>query len=125
MATNSLVTGAMIIVAIPIGRDLDMSQAQITWISAATTLTAGAFQLPLGQLTDHLGRKAFLMIGAAGFNISSLILGFAQNAFWMNILCGLIGLFSAAVVSPAAGILSECSSSHRSSPPPQRISSPR
>lgn len=37
MATNSLVTGAMIIVTASIGRDLDMTQAQITWISAATT----------------------------------------------------------------------------------------
>lgn len=37
MATNSLVTGAMIIVTASIGRDLHMAQAQITWISAATT----------------------------------------------------------------------------------------
>lgn len=37
MATNSLVTGAMIIVTASIGRDLHMTQAQITWISAATT----------------------------------------------------------------------------------------
>jgi hypothetical protein len=37
MATNSLVTGAMIIVTASVGRDLHMTQAQITWISAATT----------------------------------------------------------------------------------------
>jgi hypothetical protein len=37
LATNSLVTGAMIIVTASIGRDLHMTQAQITWISAATT----------------------------------------------------------------------------------------
>ncbi|KAL4880767.1 major facilitator superfamily domain-containing protein [Aspergillus karnatakaensis] len=105
MATNSLITGAMIIVTAPIGKDLNMSQAQITWISAATTLTAGAFQLPLGQLTDLLGRRLFLLIGTAGFSLSCLILGFAKNPFWMNILCGLVGLFSAVVVPPAAGIL--------------------
>lgn len=37
LATNSLVTGAMIIVTASIGRDLHMTQTQITWISAATT----------------------------------------------------------------------------------------
>ncbi|KAL7934691.1 MFS general substrate transporter [Trichoderma chlorosporum] len=73
MATNSLVTGAMIIVTASIGRDLHMTQAQITWISAATTLSAGALQLPLGQLTDLLGRKAFFITGMVGFSISTVI----------------------------------------------------
>ncbi|KAL6822749.1 hypothetical protein J3E69DRAFT_337791 [Trichoderma sp. SZMC 28015] len=40
-----------------------------------------------------------------GFSISSLILGFAWNPFWMNILCGSLGLFSAVIVPPAIGIL--------------------
>ncbi|QYT00307.1 MFS domain-containing protein [Trichoderma simmonsii] len=105
MATNSLVTGAMIIVTASIGRDLHMTQAQITWISAATTLSAGALQLPLGQLTDLLGRKTFFIAGMVGFSISSLILGFSRNPFWMNILCGFLGLFSAVIVPPAIGIL--------------------
>ncbi|KAL7898740.1 MFS general substrate transporter [Trichoderma sp. SZMC 28014] len=105
MATNSLVTGAMIIVTASIGRDLHMTQAQITWISAATTLSAGALQLPLGQLTDLLGRKAFFISGMIGFSASSLILGFSRNPFWMNILCGFLGLFSAVIVPPAIGIL--------------------
>ncbi|KAL7813046.1 MFS general substrate transporter [Trichoderma gracile] len=105
MATNSLVTGATIIVTASIGRELHMTQAQITWISAATTLSAGALQLPLGQLTDLLGRKAFFIVGMVGFSVSSLILGFSQNPFWMNILCGFIGLFSAVIVPPAIGIL--------------------
>ncbi|KAL4943224.1 hypothetical protein BDV06DRAFT_221466 [Aspergillus oleicola] len=105
MATNSLVTGAMIIVTASIGADLNMSQAQITWISAATTLTASAFQLPLGQLTDLLGRKPLLILGSVGFSASALLLGFAKNAFWMDIVAGILGLFSALVVPPAAGSL--------------------
>ncbi|KAL4950441.1 major facilitator superfamily domain-containing protein [Aspergillus filifer] len=105
MATNSLVTGAMIIVTASMSADLNMSQAQITWISAATTLTAGAFQLLLGQLTDILGRKPLLILGSTGFSASALLLGFAGNAIWMDIVAGLLGLFSALVVPPAAGIL--------------------
>ncbi|KAL3447308.1 major facilitator superfamily domain-containing protein [Aspergillus insuetus] len=103
MATDSLVTGAMIIVTSSIGRDLDMTQAQITWIRIS--LTAGAFQLPLGQLSGLLDRKPFFIAGLIGFSASSLILGFAQNAFWLNVLAGFLGLFSTAIVPPAAGIL--------------------
>ncbi|KAH0495967.1 hypothetical protein TgHK011_009490 [Trichoderma gracile] len=69
------------------------------------SLSAGALQLPLGQLTDLLGRKAFFIVGMVGFSVSSLILGFSQNPFWMNILCGFLGLFSAVIVPPAIGIL--------------------
>lgn len=73
--------------------------------NVAVSLSAGALQLPLGQLTDLLGRKAFFIAGMIGFSVSSLILGFSQNPFWMNILCGLLGLFSAVIVPPAIGIL--------------------
>lgn len=70
-----------------------------------SSLSAGALQLPLGQLTDLLGRKAFFIAGMVGFSASSLILGFSRNPFWMNILCGFLGLFSAVIVPPAIGIL--------------------
>ncbi|EHK17309.1 uncharacterized protein TRIVIDRAFT_195256 [Trichoderma virens Gv29-8] len=105
MATNSLVTGAVIVVTASIARDLHMTQAQISWISVATILSAGALQLPLGQLTDLLGRKSFFIAGMVGVSVSSLILGFSQNPFRMNILCGFLGLFSAVIVPPAIGIL--------------------
>jgi predicted MFS family arabinose efflux permease len=39
------------------------------------------------------------------FSISSLIAGFAKNAMYLDIFCGLLGLFSAAAVPPAVGIL--------------------
>jgi predicted MFS family arabinose efflux permease len=39
------------------------------------------------------------------FSISSLITGFAKNAMYLDIFCGLLGLFSAAAVPPAVGIL--------------------
>lgn len=70
-----------------------------------SSLSAGALQLPLGQLTDLLGRKAFFIAGMVGFSASSLMLGFSRNPFWMNILCGFLGLFSAVIVPPAIGIL--------------------
>ncbi|KAK7418350.1 hypothetical protein QQX98_003970 [Neonectria punicea] len=105
MATNTFLTGATVIVTAAIGKDLGMSQSQISWISAAATLTAGAFQLTIGQLADLLGRKAVFLFGMGCFSASALIVAFAQNPFWMDILCGVLGLASAMVVPPAIGIL--------------------
>ncbi|KAF7546976.1 hypothetical protein G7Z17_g8038 [Cylindrodendrum hubeiense] len=105
MATNTFLTGATVIVTASIGKDLGMSQSQISWISAAATLTAGAFQLTIGQLADLLGRKAVFLFGMGCFSACALIVAFAQNPFWMDILCGVLGLASAMVVPPAIGIL--------------------
>lgn len=41
----------------------------------------------------------------AAFTISSLITGFATNPMYMDVFCGLMGLWAAAVVPPAVGIL--------------------
>ncbi|KAF4459173.1 major facilitator superfamily [Fusarium albosuccineum] len=105
MATNTFLTGSTVIVTAAIGRDLGMTQSQISWISAAATLTAGAFQLALGQLADLLGRKAVFLFGMGCFSAGCLIVAFARNPFWMDILCGVLGLASAMVVPPAIGIL--------------------
>ncbi|KAI8723496.1 MFS domain-containing protein [Fusarium sp. LHS14.1] len=105
MATNTFLTGSTVIVTAAIGKDLGMTQSQISWIAAAATLTAGAFQLALGQLADILGRKAVFLFGMGCFSGGCLIVAFAQNPFWMDILCGVLGLASAMVVPPAIGIL--------------------
>ena len=70
-----------------------------------TSLIAGSFQLTLGQLSDLLGRKLILLFGMGLFSAGCLITSFARNPFWMDILCGVLGLASAMVVPPAVGIL--------------------
>ena len=104
-ATNSFFAGAVSIVTASIGRDLGMTQGQITWISAASALTAGAFQLGLGQMADLLGRKMIFIVGMGSFSALTLLVAFAQNPFWMDIVCGVLGISSAMVVPPAIGIM--------------------
>lgn len=41
----------------------------------------------------------------ACFSGGSLIVAFAQNPFWMDIMCGVLGISSAMAVPPAIGIL--------------------
>ncbi|KAL2274757.1 hypothetical protein FJTKL_02736 [Diaporthe vaccinii] len=104
-ATSSFLTGVCLIVTASIGRDLGMSQGQISWITASTSLVAGAFQLALGQLADLVGRKLMFIAGMGSFSALVLLTGFAQNPYWMLIMCGALGIPSAMVVPPAMGIL--------------------
>lgn len=43
--------------------------------------------------------------GMAGFSLFSLLVAFAQNPYWILIVCGVLGIPSAMVVPPAIGIL--------------------
>ncbi|TGJ82330.1 hypothetical protein E0Z10_g6426 [Xylaria hypoxylon] len=74
-------------------------------IITVPVLVAGAFQLPLGQLADLLGRKAMFITGMGGFSLFSLVVAFAQNPYWILIVCGVLGIPAAMVVPPAIGIL--------------------
>ncbi|KAK4240889.1 major facilitator superfamily-domain-containing protein [Achaetomium macrosporum] len=104
-ATSSFFQGASAIITASVGRDLGMTQGQITWITASTALTAGAFQLGLGQLADLLGRKAMFIVGMGSFSVFSLLVAFARDPFWMDVVCGIMGLCAAMVVPPAIGIM--------------------
>lgn len=105
MAATTFLVGATSIVTASIGKDLGMTQAEIVWIAAASTLTAGAFQLAVGQLSDLLGRKLVYLVGMGSFSVFCLLLGFAKNPFWMDIVLGVLGISCAMVVPPAGGIL--------------------
>lgn len=69
------------------------------------SLTSGAFLLTFGKLADMFGRKRLFITAMAGFTLAVLIAGFANNAIYMNIFSGILGLFSAAAVPPAVGTL--------------------
>ncbi|KAI8956260.1 major facilitator superfamily domain-containing protein [Xylaria longipes] len=97
-ASSAFLAGTALIITVPVSLDLNMTQGQIS-------LVAGAFQLALGQLADLLGRKVMFITGMAGFSLFSLLVAFAQNPFWMLIVCGVLGIPAAMVVPPAIGIL--------------------
>lgn len=105
MASNPFLTGVTSTVTATIGRELGMTQGQISWIAASTTLAAGSFQLALGQLSDLLGRRMLFLWGMGSYAIFVLLVGFAQNPFWMDVVLGVLGVSSAMIVPPAGGIL--------------------
>ena len=63
-------------VALPsIGRDLDFSQENLSWVVNAYTLVFGGFLLLGGRMADLLGRRRVFTAGLILFAVASLLGG--------------------------------------------------
>ncbi len=97
-----ILDAAIVNVAIPsIGRDLEFSEEDLTWIPNAYALTFGGFLLLGGRMADLLGRRRLFMIGLVVFSVASLAGGFAASETQLIIARALQGL-GAALIAPAA-----------------------
>src|SRR4051812_19926591 len=89
-------------VALPsIGRALDFSRDDLSWVINAYTLTFGGFLLLGGRMADLLGRRRLFMAGLFLFAGASLAGGLAQSDTWLVAARAVQGL-GAALLSPAA-----------------------
>src|SRR5688500_6158163 len=89
-------------IALPfIGKDLDISGTNLTWIVTGYSLVFGGFLLLGGRLGDLYGRRRVFMIGLVIFAVASLLGGLAQNEAMLLGARGLQGL-GAAIASPTA-----------------------
>src|SRR4029078_7259243 len=89
-------------IALPyIGRDLNMSGTNLTWIVTGYALAFGGFLLLGGRLRDLYGRRRTFMIGLTVFAVASLAGGLAQSEALLLTSRGIQGL-GAARASPAA-----------------------
>jgi EmrB/QacA subfamily drug resistance transporter len=89
-------------IALPfIGKDLDITGINLTWIVTGYTLVFGGFLLLGGRLADLYGRRRIFMIGLVVFAVGSLLGGLAQSELLLLGARGIQG-FGAALASPAA-----------------------
>ena len=89
-------------IALPfIGQDLDITQANLSWIVTGYALAFGGLLLLGGRLGDLYGRRRVFMIGLVIFAVASLLGGLAQSEGLLLASRGLQGL-GAALASPAA-----------------------
>jgi EmrB/QacA subfamily drug resistance transporter len=89
-------------IALPyIGKDLDITGTNLTWIVTAYALVFGGLLLLGGRLADLYGRRRIFMAGLTLFAVASLLGGLAQSE---TLLLGARGLqgFGAALASPSA-----------------------
>lgn len=89
-------------VALPaIKESLGFSDGSLQWILTAYVLTFGGFLLLGGRAADLYGRRKVLVIGLAGFTLTSFLIGLSQSSESFIVLRALQGL-TAAFMSPAA-----------------------
>jgi EmrB/QacA subfamily drug resistance transporter len=89
-------------VALPsIGRDLEFSQDDLSWVVNAYTLFFGGFLLLGGRAADLLGRRRVFMAGLLLFAAASLAGGLATTDLQLIVARAVQGL-GAAILSPAA-----------------------
>ena len=89
-------------IALPyIGKDLSISQANLSWIVTGYALTFGGFLLLGGRLGDLYGRRRIFMTGVVVFALASLAGGTAHNELMLLLARALQGT-GAAMASPAA-----------------------
>ncbi|KAJ4987499.1 Drug resistance protein [Stagonosporopsis vannaccii] len=105
VAMTSVLTGSITVMSSFAARDLGMTNAQITWMNAACSLSAGALLLFFGSIADLFGRKTMFIGSMFLFSVVSLGTGFAKDGITIDVLCGVLGIFSASAVPPAQGIL--------------------
>ena len=92
---------SIVITGLPkIKQDLGFSDAGLSWISNAYTLTFGGFLLLGARAGDLLGRRRLFMTGLAIFAVSSLAIGLAQSPAGLVIARAVQGLGSA-ILAPA------------------------
>jgi EmrB/QacA subfamily drug resistance transporter len=89
-------------IALPfIGKDLDISGANLSWVVTGYALAFGGLLLLGGRLGDLFGRRRVFMIGVALFAVASALGGIAQNEAMLLGSRGLQGV-GAALASPTA-----------------------
>jgi MFS family permease len=68
-------------------------------------LTAGSLLLFFGSIADLFGRKSMFIGSMFLFSVFCLGAGFSQDGMTLDILCGVLGIWSASAVPPAQGML--------------------
>jgi MFS family permease len=68
-------------------------------------LTSGSLLLFFGSIADLFGRKIMFIGSMFLFSVFCLGAGFSQSGMTLDILCGVLGIWSASAVPPAQGML--------------------
>lgn len=89
-------------VALPaIQQSLHFNESALQWIITAYAITFGGFLLLGGRAADLFGQRKILLIGLAGFTLTSLLIGLASSPVEIIAFRALQGL-TAALMSPSA-----------------------
>ncbi len=80
IAGFTLIDSSIVSLALPdIARDLDRSVAELAWVSTGFLIALASSLLVAGWLTDHLGARRMMLIGATAFLVATAACGLAPT----------------------------------------------
>ena len=79
---TAVMDASMIGIALPsISKDFSLDLSSAAWISLVSTITVVAVLLPMGNISDRLGRKKIYLLGVIVTAIGSLLCSFSNEIF--------------------------------------------
>ncbi len=97
---------AIVNLALPaIKGNLHFDDASLQWVLTVYVLTFGGFLMIGGRVADLYGRRRVLLLGMAGFTLSSLLIGFSQSSLMLIVMRGIEGIGAAFMAPTALSIL--------------------
>ncbi len=84
---------------------MHFDDASLQWVLTVYVLTFGGFLMIGGRVADLYGRRRVLLLGMAGFTLSSLLIGFSQSSLMLIVMRGIEGIGAAFMAPTALSIL--------------------
>lgn len=98
--------GSSINVALPvIGAEFKTGTILLSWLATAYIMTTAVLLVPIGKMTDILGRTKFFRMGIIIFTIGSLLCGISQGAAILLLFRIIQGVGASLIFSTATSIL--------------------
>lgn len=78
---------------------------QLLWIVGVYPLVLAGLLVPMGSLSDRLGRRRLLLSGGTGFALVSALTAFAPGAATLIAACALMGVFGAMLMPSTPSLI--------------------
>ena len=78
---------------------------QMLWIVDLYALMLAGLLIAMGSLGDRVGRRRLMLIGAAGFGVTSLVAAFSSSAEMLLVSRGLLGVFGATLMPSTLSLI--------------------
>lgn len=98
--------GASINMALPrIAGEFSLSASHLSWLAISFLLSSAMFLVPMGKVSDIVGRKKIFVVGNVVFGLSSVMCSISPDAFMLVIMRFVQGVGSAMIQSTGMAII--------------------
>ncbi len=101
-----VVDATVMVLAIPsITESLRPSNTQLLWIGDIYSFVLAGLLVSMGSLSDRIGRKKLLLIGAGAFGAASLLAAYAPGPGWLIAARALLGVAGATIMPSTLSLI--------------------